>query len=483
MGYVPIFREPCRVKRSKTGAGSRTKGCEQINMTLEPRWKIVRAEQKISRRSYLQRSGELIGGAVSLALTQGYWTTSAAVARPSANERLRLAAIGTGNRGETNILSFPDEQWVALCDVDRRYLSSMLERFPGATGYADFRELLQRPDLDGVVISTPDHTHFHAALGALEKGIAVFCEKPLAHSVREVQRLVKMARETGVITQTGMQHHASDGYRTAVEVIRSGRLGPITAVDAWTNRPLWPQGEPLAAVAGPVPDELDWDRWLGPVPPEPYHEAYHPIGWRGWQAFGCGALGDMGPHLLDPIFWALELDQPTAVEAQCEPFPRGGFPKASTIRFRFAAGADRPEITLTWYDGGRQPAAERTGATRLPGNGVLVYGERGRMFLPDYGNAPILQSYANSTRLTPPTPYLEKSPGIHAEWVRAIRYGTPVSCDFAYAARITLTCLLGNIGLRLGQPLRWDPLMQTFLDHPLANELLGRTYRPGWQPA
>lgn len=452
-------------------------------MPLEPRWNPERTALKMSRRGWLQRSAKVIGGAVFTTLTQGYWTPSAAVARPSASGRLRLAAIGVGNRGETNILSFPDEQWVAFCDVDKRYLSPMIARFPEAKSYADFRELLQHPDLDGVVISTPDHTHFHSAWGALKKGMAVFCEKPLAHSVREVQQLVEVARETGCVTQTGMQHHASDGYRTAVEVIRAGVLGPLTAVDAWTNRPLWQQGEPLAPAAHPAPEQLDWDRWLGPVPPEAYHEAYHPIGWRGWQAFGCGALGDMGPHLLDPIFWALELDQPTRIEADCELFPRGGFPRASTIRFQFAARADRPEFSLTWHDGGRQPAAERTGATRLPGNGVLVYGERGRMFLPDYGNAPILQGKANLPRLQPPAPYLEKSPGIHEEWVRAIRHGTPVSCDFAYAARITSTCLLGNIGLRLGQPLRWDPLKQTFLDNPQADQLLTRTYRPGWQPA
>jgi predicted dehydrogenase len=434
----------------------------------------------VSRRRWLQKTAQIVGSGLSATLIPGFWTSLRAVARPSPNDRLRLAAIGVGNRGETNVLSFPDEQWVALCDVDRRYLRPMQSRFPQAAVYIDFRELMQHADLDGVVISTPDHTHYHAAKMALEKGLAVFCEKPLAHSIQEVQRLVKLAKETSAVTQTGMQHHASDGYRTAAEVIRSGMLGPIDAVDVWTNRPIWPQGESLLPEAGAIPADLDWDRWLGPVPPQPYHSTLHPMGWRGWQDFGCGALGDMGPHLLDPIFWALELDQPTHIAADSEPIPAGGFPKSSTIRFDFPARADRPAIRVTWYDGGRQPPPDRTGATRLPGNGALVFGERGRMFLPDYGNRPILQSKSAATPLRPPTPFLEKSPGIQREWTRAIREGTPVSCDFAYAARITTTCLLGNIALRLGQPLRWDVATQTFLENPAANQLLTRTYRADW---
>ena len=430
----------------------------------------------LTRRRFLKQSAAAAG-----CLATGVWSESPAADSKSPNEPLQLGMIGVGNHGATNIGACQDERIIALCDVDRSYLDPLAERYPDATTYADFRELLQQSDLDAVVISTPDHTHFHAAALAMRAGLHVYCEKPLAHSIWEVRELERLSRQTGVATQIGTQHHATEGYRRAVEIVRAGVLGPIHEVHAWTNRPLWPQGLERPAEQQAVPQHLNWDLWLGPAPERPYHETYHPVGWRGWWDFGCGALGDMGPHLLDPVVWALELTRPTMISAAADPAPAESFPTSSTITFDFPARGSSPAVRLTWYDGDRQPPMAVTGAARLPANGVLFVGERAQLFAPDYGRPPIVRPHRRDDRLELPPPSLPVSPGQHQEWFAACRSGQPASCNFTYGALLTEICLLGNLAVRLGQPLHWDADRMSAAKGVERAKLVRPEYREGWK--
>ncbi len=446
-----------------------------------PKTELNRPAQ-VNRRRWLRQSV----AATAVTVQAGFWTETQSAPSTSPLQRIRLAAIGVGNRGASNLASFSAEEIVALCDVDQELLAPMKARFPAARIFADLREALELNDLDAAVISTPDHTHFLAATLAMRRGLHVYCEKPLAHSVWEVRQLARTARQHQVVTQMGNHHHASDGYRRAAEIVQSGAIGDVAEVHAWTNRPIWPQGTPRPADAQPVPAYLDWDLWLGPAPHRAYHEIYHPRGWRGWRDFGCGTLGDMGPHLLDPVFWALKLVAPTHVSAAGTPCGPDTFPASSTVRFTFPERDSRPAVRLVWYDGQRQPPPDIAGTDRLPGNGVLFLGERARLFAPDYGGSPIVIPNRPGDSITLPKPYLPPSPGHHEEWVRACKANRPTSSDFDYGARLTETCLLGNIGLVCNGQLRWDYERGQFggddgVDHERANQRLRRTYRQGWE--
>lgn len=422
----------------------------------------------IDRRDFLKQA------ACAAALSAG-----SAVAATE-QDKLNIGVIGVGNRGASNIAEIKSENIVALCDVDRQYLTAMSSRYPDAKTYVDFRELLEQPELDAVVISTPDHTHYHATMLAMQRGLHVYCEKPLAHSIWEVRELSAAARRFNVATQTGNQHHASDGYRRVVEIVQSGAIGGVTEVHAWTNRPIWPQGVARPEQALPVPGHLDWDAWLGPAPGRPYHDVYHPHGWRGWFDFGCGALGDMGPHLLDPVVWALGLDRPTTISAESSVVNDETFPTWSIVRFEFLVGEARAPMKLVWYDGDKQPPESLTGIQRLPPNGVLFMAERAKLFAPQYGAAPIVLPHEKGASIELPEPYLPKSPGHHREWLAACKQGVAASCDFSYGAKLTELCLLGNLAIRSGQTIEWEQQQIRATNGVDVEPWLRRKYREDW---
>ena len=412
----------------------------------------------------------------------GVWSQAQAAPR-SAQQKLRVGAIGVGNRGAYVVADVRREALVevsAICDVDRTYIEQMLEQLPAARVYRDFRELLDREDLDAVLVSTPDHTHAHAALAAIGRGRHVYCEKPLAHSLDETRRLAEAARRKDVATQMGNQHHSSDGYRRAVQWVRSGVLGAVREVDCWTNRPLWPQGIARPPAKQP-PASLDWDLWLGPAPERPFHDGLHPMNWRGWWDFGTGALGDMGPHLLDPVCGALKLTAPVRVAAESSPVSRESAPLWSIVRFDFPARDNLPPVRLHWYDGGKQPPPQRSGYPRLPRNGALLYGERGKMFVPELGRQPVVQMASGNPPPEMPPAAGPPSPSHVAEWLRACRDGGATGANFQDAARLTDLCLLGNIAVRLGGSFRWDSAARRAPDRPQVANLLGRSYRRGWE--
>ncbi len=257
------------------------------------------------RREFLRRVAALAGG-LSL---------SSSLFGQDDNHKLNLGFIGPGGRGASNLLGLASENVVALCDVDDSQASAAFTRHPSAKQYRDFRQMLDKEtSLDAVVVSTPDHTHAAAAIAAMHRGLHVYCEKPLAHSIREVRLMRDEAKKAGVVTQLGTQGHAMEGSRRAVEVVRSGAIGDVRELHVWTDRPngWWPQGEDRPTETPAIPDTLDWDLWLGPAPVRPYHPVYVPFKWRGRWDFGTGAIGDMGVHNLDTAFWALELGLPTS---------------------------------------------------------------------------------------------------------------------------------------------------------------------------
>ena len=238
------------------------------------------------------------------------------------SNKLNIAAVGVGGMGASNLKACEGENIVALCDVDSAYAAKTIGLYPQARLYRDYRVMLEKEKgIDAVVIATPDHTHAVITMAVMQAGKHVFCQKPLAHTVVEARRITEAARRYKVQTQMGNQGHSYESMRLLREWLDDGAIGNVTEVHAWTDRPVG--GDPWSDFAvharptdtPPVPETLDWDLWLGPVPFRPYHPDYHPMKWRAWLDFGTGALGDMGCHILDPAFWALELGAPTTVEA------------------------------------------------------------------------------------------------------------------------------------------------------------------------
>lgn len=429
---------------------------------------------KLSRRRFL-------GCGAGLLAAGGVWSQTSPAAGDQANNRLRIAAIGVGNRGETNVLSVRDEQVVALCDVDERYLDERSERFPGAALYRDYREMFERERLDAVVISTPDHAHAHAALLAMRRGLHVYCEKPLATTIAETRRMAAAAARHRVITQTGNQHHATRGYRRAIQLLQSRVLGDVAEVHCWTDRPFWPQGKAERPPASAPPRHLAWDLWLNTAPERPYADGYHPMNWRGYWDFGTGATGDRGLHLIDPVYSGLKLTLPSQVTAESAGVNAETLPEWSIVRYEFPERGDQPPVRLTWYEGGKQPPAERTNIAQLPPNGSLLIGSRARMFIPEMGGLPRLLPNPGMDLPALPAEPENPLPSHFEDWLAACRQRRPASFDFAVGARLTETCLLGNLAVRTGTTIRWDAAAGRAVENPAVDALLDRKYRAGWE--
>jgi Predicted dehydrogenases and related proteins len=440
----------------------------------------------ITRRRFLQTAS------AAALLTQVDWRSARAQEASSTaknlidpSKKLRIAGIGVGGQGAANLNLCADEDIVALCDVDFVRAAKTFQRWPDAARYRDFRQMLREmhDEIDAVVISTPDHMHFPAAMMAIEAGKHVYVEKPLTHTIGEARLLREAARKAGVITQMGNHGHANEGTRLVKEWIDAGVIGPIRKVHCWTNRPIWKQGLNLPTERKPVPATLDWNLWQGVAPEQEYSPEFLPFAWRGWWAYGCGALGDMGCHVMDAPFWALNLRGSFNVSAESEGTNQVSAPTWSVVRYEFPQRGELPPVTLTWFDGGvKPPKPPEMGDAELPIGGTLYYGEKGIILSSgDYSESPRLipeekmRAFRDRPEKTIPR---IKGGNARREWIDACKGGPiPGSNIVEYSAELTELVLAGNLAIRMGRPLQYDAATGTCIGCPDADRLINKTYR------
>ena len=414
------------------------------------------------------------------------------------SERINIAGIGAGGMGGGDIATVGrlGANIVALCDVDDERAAGTFSAFPRARRYKDFRKLLdaEHDRIDAVTVGTPDHIHAVASMAAIRAGKHVYCQKPLTHTLFECRALTKAAREAGVATQMGNQGHATEGARLTNEWIQAGVIGEVREVHVWSDRAgrLWKQGIGRPRETPPVPSTLDWDLWLGPVATRPYNPAYAPVSWRGWRDFGTGALGDMGCHIIDHPVWALGLGPPRTVEARTTiegSFLDGDrpnfetYPIASIITYEFPARGSRPPVRMTWYEGGLMPPEppEMADDQRLPDNGVLYVGSKGKMYHGSHGGMPQLLPRELHDQAATIARTMPRSPGHYEEWVQACKGGPRPVSNFDYAGPMTEIVLLGVLALRApGRRLEWDSENLKVKNAPELDKHVHIEYRRGW---
>ncbi len=433
----------------------------------------------------------------------GFQFVPAHVVRAQANaqtpsNKIRLAVIGCGGQGGSDLGNMAGEDIVALCDVDERRAAGSFDKFPKAKRFKDFRKMFDAMsnEIDAVLVGTPDHTHAVASLAAIGHGKHVYCEKPLAHSVAEVRAMRHAALDKKVITQVGNQGHSSDSIRRFVEMVQSGAIGKVSEIHAGCDafRNVYCQISKLQnhqTEKPDVPKELDWDLWQGPLKTRPYHGDYLPFNWRGFSAFGSGCIGDWICHVVDPSFWALDLGMPTAISAETkgyDPIKNADYyPQGSRITFEFPAKGDRGPVKLIWHDGDFSiPAPEelKQDNRKVVGTGAVVIGDQGKIMHGSHG--------AGGVRIIPearmkdykvPEEKIPRVPKGHHQndWLNAIRENRPACSSFEYGGALSEIGLLGMIAVRRsGTRLEWDGNAMKFTNDAEANALLTPMYREGW---
>jgi predicted dehydrogenase len=447
----------------------------------------------ITRRRFLNRAG------LGVALFQFVPGHVLGADGPPASQKVNIAGIGIGSQGGGDIDAMAGEgqNIVALCDVDDNYAAKKFAQYPKAKPFKDFRVMLDRmgTEIDAVVIGTPDHTHAVIALEAMRRGKHVYCEKPLAHTVREVRTLIATSREHKVVTQLGNQGHSSGSIRQLCEWVWAGAIGPVHTVHAACDafKDVYCQLRNLDKLdkTYEVPKGLDYDLWIGPVPFRPYAPFWVHWNWRGWMPFGTGTVGDWFCHVVDPTFWALDLDAPTSIRAEVtgyDPAKHGlTYPPGSKISFQFPAKGNRGPVHLVWHDGNTTipKPASFAADEKVPGTGAILFGPQGMIMHGSHG--------AGGCRLLPDT-LMERFSGKNApqekiprvkshawDWIEAIRTGRQAGSNFGYGGPLTQVALLGAIAIRFpGETLEWDNTAARFTNHPAANAYVAPPYREGW---
>lgn len=428
-----------------------------------------------SRREFIKQAGVVTAGLSII--------PSGVISRPgriAPNDKLNIAGVGIGGKGHVNLKAMSTENIVALCDIDWKYAEECFREFPGAKRYWDWRVMFDEMagSIDGLMISTADHTHAIIAASAMTLGKHVYCQKPLTHSVYESRLLTKLAEKHKVATQMGNQGNSGDGVRQLCEWIWNNEIGEIKEVHAWTDRPIWPQGINRPAKAMKVPGTMNWDLFIGPAPERPYHEIYTPWNWRGWWDFGTGAFGDMACHVLDPVCRALKLGYPDMVRGSSTSINTESAPHAETVEFSFSVRDNMPKVTFPpvkvhWYDGGLLPnmtdilpQGENLMADGL--GGCLFIGSKDNLLCGCGGYNPRLLS----GRIPDVKPYLRRIPGgtevypdgpHEQDWIRACKESpgarTETSSAFSYSGPFNEMVLLGVLAIRLqglNKSLHWD---------------------------
>jgi predicted dehydrogenase len=428
--------------------------------------------RKSNRRRFLQTTA---------AVGAGYWALGGVTPRESraANEKVQFACIGVGGKGSSDSQDAGRAgDVIAICDIDEKNLGFASSRWPNAKKYYDFRKMFEEmgKSIDAFTVSTPDHCHAVAAAMGMKMGKHAHVQKPLTHSLYEARYLGELAAEKKLITQMGNQGTANSDLREAAAIVKSGKLGKVTEVHVWTNRPIWDQGIDRPTDTPEVPATVHWPEWIGPAEMRPYSPAYHPFKWRGWWAFGTGALGDMACHTLNMPFMALDLRDPTTVQARTSGHNQETYPAWSVITYQFPERNGRAAVKFMWYDGKKRPTTDlfkqveeefwqetladakkknpnmdekalaklRDGFNRKMSSGAFLVGDNSQWLLApgDYAGSGLRMSFER------PTVDYVKSPGHFQEWVNAIKgEGTPMSNFPNYAAPLSETVLLGNLAV------------------------------------
>lgn len=421
-------------------------------------------------------------GTAAAAGAAGYFVNPGpAAASTSPNERLNLACVGATARAGANIAALKSENIVAIADIDSNLLDKGCLPYPNAKKYRDFRVMLEKEseNIDGVVVGTPDHTHAPAAAMAMRLKKHCYCEKPLAHTVKECRVLSELATENQLKTQMGTQIHAGDNYRRVVEAIQGGVIGDVKEAHVWSNAQY--SGGKFSKAE--KPKNVDWDLWLGPAIERPYSSNVHPFNWRRFWDYGTGALGDFGCHFMDLTHWALKLKHPTKISAKGAPLDPVTPPKWCIVDYDFPARGSMPAVKLTWYDGGKQPEIlstlkDKNGKALKWGAGQLFIGDKG-MILSNYGQHMILpeEKFADVER---PSQSIAKSIGHHNEWVDAIKNDKTTTCNFDYSGALSETVMLGVVSFKSGQVIEWDAENLKVKNDAGAQQLIHKEYRKGW---
>ena len=471
----------------------------------------------VSRRRFIQQAAT---SAAAFTIVPRFVLGKGFVA-PS--DTLYIAGVGVGGKGVTDLTGFagspdgktkghPKARVAILCDVDDRQAVKSKENFPKAKYYRDFRVMLDKEakGIDAVSVSTTDHTHAVVAMAAMMRGKHVYVQKPLTHNIWEARMLTEAAAKYKVVTQMGNQYASADPARQIKEWIDAGLIGDVTGVQAWTNRPVWPQGIPAPTGKFDVPAELDWDLWIGPSQMIDFNPAYLPFNWRGWWQFGTGALGDMGCHIMDAAFRALPIDYPSEVECSSTTAWEGFFreanykescPASSIIHLKFPRKDGKGNIMLTWMDGGLIPKRpeellpdEKMGDGT---NGFIFEGTKGKI-MGSYNIPPKLLPTSRMNEVTFPNPTIPRVEGQEAghytQWVEACLAGygkMQVSSPFEFAGPFTEAVLMGNLAIRSysmkennqypgRKKLLWDAKNMKILNFEPANQFVHPPYRQGW---
>lgn len=469
----------------------------------------------MNKREFLKR-GSLGAAALALLPSIGW-------GKRGPQGRLRTAHIGVGNMGSEDLKAISSHSLVdvkALCDVDANYLAAAKKLHPRAKTYTDYRVMLKEmaDDIDAVIVSTPDHTHAPASMMAMEMNKPVYCQKPLTHYVSEARAMKKIAAEKNLVTQMGIQVHSFYDYKLATLLIQSGIIGKVHTVHAWSPKN-WGYDGPPPKDKDPVPENLDWNLWLGTSAERPYKDGYyHPGNWRKLMDYGCGTLGDMGVHIFDTPYNALELDVPRTVKNECREPTGFGYPENNVVTYEFPATKHTAEtLTWIWYDGpgapndhkdlilpgGKATKVAKKGeetmedkmslktkivaAGVLPDQGAMFVGEKGRLLLPHFMELPrkivdgqyvdISKEIEDINLGEAVRDYASEGPKHYHQFVDACLGNGKTTAPFSYASRLTETILLGVIAGRFpNQTLHWDSSSAQFLE-PEANPYLKGYYR------
>lgn len=448
----------------------------------------MKTPQSFSRRSFLKAS---LAASSLLALPR--FSIGQEGAPPS--RKLNLAFIGAGGIADMAFTGCEGENYVALCDVDDERAAEGYNAYPDAKRFRDFRVMLEKMhrDIDAVVVSTPDHTHFSAAYLAMQMGKHVFVQKPLTHDIWQSRTLRKAESYYKVITQMGNQGHTTEGIRLQREWFEAGVLGEVREVHAWFGGPDFVKGpyfripESFPPKGAPVPAHLDWDLWLGPAKKRPYDPVYHPLTWRGFWDFGSATLGDWACHTLDAPFWVLDLGPPKRVSiVNIDPIHETFTPRSSHVRFDFPARGDKPPVSLHWYDGGQRPPVpldwDRT--KEWPGSGMLMVGSKQTLMTGPRPDSPRLLNDAvwEEFRKNMPGETIPRvKGGPFQEWIRAIKGEGPMpGSHFEYSARLTEMSLVGVLAQRTGRDIEWDDANMRVTNIRGLDDMVRKPARRGW---